>query len=1201
MKFLTLTVLLSLSISAAHGSPDSDFQKVIDDYWEWRLMEAPEFASNIDVHTYDDRVEQFGLDDLDRRFNEANKFLSQLSTVPRDQLPSERQVSYDILNDTLEVFTAGYKWKNYGQMNPVNFLEGMWTDISYFVPTKFSTYEDFVNYYTRVYGWGDQALNYIRRMRVAISKGTTNHWVSMNASIGQIEALIGSSNTNCPLYAPFNETLDNVTLPESNKTNLRTAAESVFTVFRDNFTALKTFIETEYKNASRTEYGVSSLPNGEDYYRACLRWHLSTDITPEEVHTLGVQEVARIHGQMMQVMAKLKFTGTVKEFFHMLNNNSTFIIQSKEETIKKYEEIIHVRIKPQLAKLFKNIPNNPVQVKEMPFDGPGGMYFSGSPDGTRPGVFYANVMKPANNPTYSMVALALHEADPGHHLQDIYTQVSTGVANFQRFTDYSKYFSVPYHFPFYTANSEGWGLYSESLGEKDYLDVYNDEYELMGRYSFEIFRACRLVVDTGLHYFNWTRDDAIEYVLNYTSLSRSSTETEIDRYITWPGQATAYKIGEIKIRQLRQRAMDELGSLFDIRDFHSIFLDYGIAPLSVIERLVEQWIRKEKESDSFEKISSEFWDWRMSQSREFSSSLGVYKYNDILDSYAYAKFDENKKTADDFLKRLSWIDGNRFTGEKKISFDVLTNILETFVAGYKWKDYQPLNPINFQELWFAGLDLFVDGNVFDTEGDFTNYVRRLELAPMQLDEMIELSKRAIANGTTNHNASVSRVPKNIDEMVVSPNESALYQPFLDSAERIFGNRADAIEKRLLDAIESLNSKLLEVKQFLINDYMPATRPGLGIGSLPNGKENYQACLYFHSSVNMTAEEVHNKGLEEVARIEKLIRQKMANVGFPESTSIQDMYANLTNDPKFILQSKAEILARFNELIHGRIEPLIPKYFKHAPSLPLEVRGSSTDGTNGEYWVGTPDGSRPGYFMINLFSLENNPTFKMVSLSLHEALPGHHLAESYGILADIPKYMQNFEWISYSAPYFFPFYNSFAEGWALYAEYLGEEMGIYQNDYEMLGRYSDEMLRAVRLVIDTGIHHYGWTRDKAINYMLNYTAETQSSTEAEIDRYCNWPGQAVGYKIGELKIKELRQRATTALGDKFDLAEFHYTVLRYGALPLDILEHVIDKWIADQKQDANGIAMPECKNPVSGVSRNIPHTWVVALFILMLNL
>ncbi|WAR28597.1 hypothetical protein MAR_014301, partial [Mya arenaria] len=633
----------------------------------------------------------------------------------------------------------------------------------------------------------------------------------------------------------------------------------------------------------------------------------------------------------------------------------------------------------------------------------------------------------------------------------------------------------------------GWGLYSESLGEKDYLDVYDDEYELMGRYSYEIFRACRLVVDTGLHYFNWTRDDAIEYVLNYTSLSRSSTETEIDRYITLPGQATAYKIGEIKIKELRKRAIDELGSLFDIQDFHSIFLDFGAAPLSVVERLVEQWIKNVKESDSFENISSEFWDWRMSQSREYSTTTGMYKFNDILDSYAYSKFDDNKRTADDFLKRLSWIDGNSFTGEKKISFDVLTNTLKTFVAGYKWKDYQALNPINFQELWFAGLDLFVDRNVFDTEGDFTNYVRRLELAPKQLDEMIELSKRAIANGNTNHNASVSRVPENIDALVVSPKESALYKPFNESAERIFGNRTNTIEKRLIDAIESLNNKLLEVKQFLIDEYMPATRSGLGIGSLPNGKENYQACLYFHSSVNMTAEEVHNKGLEEVARIEKLIRQKMANVGFPESTSIKDMYANLTNDPKFILPS----------------------------------------------------------------------------------------TESYGILADIPKYMQNFEWISYSAPYFFPFFNSFSEGWALYAEYLGEEMGIYQNDYEI------------------------WSRDQAINYMLNYTAKTPRSAATQIDRYSNWPGQAVGYKIGELKIKELRQRATTALGDKFDLAEFHYTVLRYGALPLDILENVIDSWIADQKQNST---TPDCKNPVSGVTRNIPCPWAVVLFILvMLNM
>ncbi|XP_052233634.1 uncharacterized protein LOC127846417 isoform X3 [Dreissena polymorpha] len=576
------------------------------------------------------------------------------------------------------------------------------------------------------------------------------------------------------------------------------------------------------------------------------------------------------------------------------------------------------------------------------------------------------------------------------------------------------------------------------------------------------------------------------------------------------------------------------------------------------------WIHGE----TVEKVSSDFWAWRLSISKEYSTTLGSYKYNDRLDSYTDEKLEDMKMQVDDFLIRLSRVNSSALSGETLISFNVLKSILETVRDGYEWKDYQPLNPINFLELWFAGLDMFVVAQPFDTEGDFVNYVRRIEGGPQQMEEMIGLSRRAIAKGHTSHIASVSRVPDNIDGMVKPPRESALYAPLNKTiANNILGKNAAVMDKRLQDAISSFNVKLLEVKAFLIDDYMPNTRPGLGIGSLPRGKENYQACLRFHTSTNITAKEVHDKGLEEVDRIEKLIRQKMVSIGFPITTKISELYTSLSSDPKFLFE-REDALANFNKIIFERVKPLMPKYFRNLPDLPLEVRPYPADGPSGEYKAGTADGSRPGIFYVQLTRKEDNPSYSMVAFALHEALPGHHNQESYGLVANIPPFMRSAEWISYSAPYFFPFFNSFSEGWGLYSEFLGEEMGIYRDDYELLGRYGEEMVRAVRLVIDTGIHEFHWTRDGAIAYMHTYY--TKQGAENDIDRYSTWPGQAVGYKIGELKLKELRKKASDSLGSKFNLADFHYTVLRYGMMPLSLLEYVVDQWIAEQKADSGQV-------------------------------
>ncbi|KAJ8300086.1 hypothetical protein KUTeg_021605 [Tegillarca granosa] len=446
----------------------------------------------------------------------------------------------------------------YNALNPMNNLEGPQVDPNYLIEvTPFDTRGDFENFIARLEAYPSQSMfdvsiyDVIRaigsprmsrtlnkfvewrdirgepilwqlkgRMEEAIKQGHTNHNVSVNQVTDQIDKLTANigSPRNSPFYKPFNETLDNATsISQSVKIDLRSRGETAVKNFLMAFQNLSTWMTQNYYQSLRPNYGVNSWDKGENFYQACLKWHLSLDLTPEEVHDKGLKEVERIYNEM-----------------------------KKTEVLNLFNEIIHQRIEPKLPQLFKDLPNLPVQVVEMANDGPGGMYSPGLPDGSRPGVFLLNLFRP----------------------EKIYA-ITADIPKYRSDVMFSGTYNVPYSFPEYTAYIEGWALYAESLGEE--MKIYQDDYELMGRYGSEIFRACRLVVDTV-----------------------DSIRIEIDRYITWPGQACAYKIGELKIKELRRKAEQELGNRFNIKDFHSVVLKDGSMSLTMLERFVNNWIETVK-------------------------------------------------------------------------------------------------------------------------------------------------------------------------------------------------------------------------------------------------------------------------------------------------------------------------------------------------------------------------------------------------------------------------------------------------------------------------------------------------------------------------------------------------------------------------------------------------------------------------------
>ncbi|XP_033759883.1 uncharacterized protein LOC117342030 isoform X2 [Pecten maximus] len=573
---------LCTAIITAEGD-DVTFDLILRNFWNTRMRYSPEFSTYQGEYKYNDVTQSMNLSVIEKKRDEVDLFMSMIALVDKDALSKAKQLEYVIFKDTLTTYLEGYKWATYS-LSPLNFLEG----IHLFSPVEkaeSNTRGDFENYIVRMFNMPKLVDEVISRMNEAIRLNLTYHKVSVATVPAQIgEMLVDVTESN--FYIPFNESLKKSVIPEKDRQSLRERGREGIAVVLASYRRLKEYMENTYLQHTRPQPAVKSLRNGASYYRACLKWHSSLDVSPEYVHELGLQEVRRIYGNMQKILNRLSFKGSLKAFLDSIGNDSRFIIDDAEEIVEVYKELVNNRIKPLLPKYFNNIPNVEMTVEKSPFDGTGGSYALASD--VNPGRFLINLFRPRENPTFDYMSLSLHESYPGHHMQHSYS-MTADLPKYRRFPEYS-FYEVPFFLQYFSAYVEGWGLYSEYLGEE--MGLYEDDYELMGRYSAEMLRACRLVVDTGIHYLDWTKERAMEYMHNYTAFGPGFIEIEINRYITWPGQACAYKMGEIKIRQLRKKSEKELGSHFDIKKFHSVILENGPMSLKILETVVDNWIRE---------------------------------------------------------------------------------------------------------------------------------------------------------------------------------------------------------------------------------------------------------------------------------------------------------------------------------------------------------------------------------------------------------------------------------------------------------------------------------------------------------------------------------------------------------------------------------------------------------------------------------
>lgn len=548
--------------------------------WEHRLKEDPLLATTVGRHEYDGLLPSITTADLARRAAEDKAFLAELAAIDRSKLSGLDAVNYDIFREQLADGIAS--WELGEDQMPFNADSGFHSDFARLPEVApLATVKDYENYISRLRAWPRYMDQQIEQMRLGLKRGFTVPRAVLTGYESTITAYIVDDPGKSGFWKPFERFPS--TIPEADRERLRkegrqAVAESAIAGYRK----FLDFYRKEYLPGTRTTIAAADLPNGSAFYVHQIRRYTTLDLSPDEIHKIGLAEVDRISKEMSAVIQQTGFKGDFAAFVQFLRTDPRFYAKTPQALLERAAWIAKT-IDGKLPSLFKTLPRLPYTVQPVP-DAIAPKYTSGRyvepPTGsTLPGIYWVNIYKVETRPLYNLEALTLHEAVPGHHLQIALSREMTDLPEFRRYS-------------YISAFGEGWGLYSEWLGLE--AGIYSDAYSNFGRLGYEMWRACRLVVDTGVHSKGWTRQQALDYLGSHTALPLHEVETEVDRYISWPGQALAYKLGEIKIKELRRRSEAALGARFDVRDFHDVVLGSGAVPLDVLEKNVNGWIERQQ-------------------------------------------------------------------------------------------------------------------------------------------------------------------------------------------------------------------------------------------------------------------------------------------------------------------------------------------------------------------------------------------------------------------------------------------------------------------------------------------------------------------------------------------------------------------------------------------------------------------------------
>lgn len=557
-------------------------------------------------------------------------------------------------------------------------------------------------------------------------------------------------------------------------------------------------------------------------------------------------------------------------------------------------------------------------------------------------------------------------------------------------------------------------------------------------------------------------------------------------------------------------------------------------------------------------LYEQYWEESLKLNPLRATFQGDPRYNDQLPNFLSAEFREQSlRFTRDWLQKIEAVGAEGLTGQDLLSYQIFVRDARNEIEGSHFPDWmQPINQFYNIASTVVQLGSGTGAQPFKTVQDYDNWKRRASRFPALFDQAIANMREGIDAGVVQPRALMEKVVPQLDALIKPKAEDTLFWgpitklPESFSAadkQRITNDYRQLIEGELLPAYR-------ELRQFIVDDYLPHTRNTAGMAALPNGEAWYAYKARDNTSTDLSPAQIHQIGLDEVARIHGLMRGVMKELGY--QGTLQDFFKFMQNDPRFIFKSEEELLVFYRGL-ESKVNARVGEQFSLIPKAAFEIRAvepfRAKSASGGSYMRPSEDGTRPGVFYVNTYDLPTRKIWDAEDLFLHEAIPGHHFQLALQQeLTGLPKFRR------------FGGETAFIEGWGLYAESLGKDVGLYEDPYSYFGYLQNELWRAIRLVVDTGLHSKNWTREQTIQYMLDNSAESETHSTSEGERYMAIPGQALAYKMGELKIKQVRAKAEKALGDKFDIREFHAEVLKDGSVPLDVLDAKVDRWIASKQ-------------------------------------
>jgi len=561
----------------ANAAPADDFAALLEESWEWQLSENPVFASRLGDRRFNDQWSDLSLEAIEGRFEQRRIFLRRLRAIDSSLLPETDQLNYDLFRRRLENSIDAHQFKNY--LMPMSQRGGVQSLESTADRLRLDNVQDYEDWLTRM----TRIEIVIEQTTELLEEGRKTGYLPPKILMQRIPNQIASQLVEDPAMSPFFKAFDNMpdSIGDEDQARIQQLAKDVID---DNvvpaYRKFSQYFNETYLPAGRDSIGASALPNGEAFYEYRTRFYTTTQMTPDEIHRLGLNEVKRIREEMQLIIDELEFDGSFDDFLNFLRTDPQFYYETSEELFEGYLAVSK-RIDPEIVKLFGKLPRAPYGLRAIPDniapDTTTAYYSSPAADGSRAGYYYVNLYQPEVRPKYEMEVLSIHEAVPGHHLQIALQMEMEDMPNFRKYSGF-------------TAFSEGWGLYSEGLGYE--MGFYKDPYSHFGALTYDMWRAVRLVVDTGMHYKGWTRQQAIDFFRDNAAKTEADIVNEIDRYISWPGQALAYKIGQLKMQELRRKAEQALGDNFDVRAFHDELLGAGAVPMEVLETRMNRWLAR---------------------------------------------------------------------------------------------------------------------------------------------------------------------------------------------------------------------------------------------------------------------------------------------------------------------------------------------------------------------------------------------------------------------------------------------------------------------------------------------------------------------------------------------------------------------------------------------------------------------------------